>query len=463
MNLKTYRAASIADALGQIKKDLGSDAVILHTRTFKQGGLLGFRARKMVEITASSSVNVVHPLARKGKAPVDGPTRPGADMLRRTYAGVGAKAETTQSLGAATSLRTATLAAVAAASDDVCIASGGGGGAHRGQGAESAGAAAAATALATPRTTAAAADPERLALGQGLWDELACVKRMVGHVLQASRGQTAAPCMPEALFQRYLRLIESEVASELADEIVGAVRDELSAAELADESIVHQAVLKRLAAHIPVAIDAPKPGRMPDGRPLTIALVGPTGVGKTTTIAKLAANYKLRQGRSVGLITSDTYRIAAVDQLRTYANIIGLPLRVALTPAEMSLACEAMSGVDVVLIDTAGRSQHDGDRLAELSEFLGAARPHETHLVLSGASNQAVMLRAAERFAGARPNRVIFTKLDETVNFGVLVSAARSIGAALSYVTTGQEVPDQIEQGRADRLARLVLEGGVLR
>ena len=192
---------------------------------------------------------------------------------------------------------------------------------------------------------------------------------------------------------------------------------------------------------------------------MTIALIGPTGVGKTTTVAKLAASYKLRHGRRVGLITSDTYRIAAVDQLRMYADIIGVPLKVATTPDDMVTAVEAFRDYDVILIDSAGRSQRDRQRISELAALMDAARPHETHLVLAGNGNENVLIEAVESFGAANPNRVIFTKLDEAVNFGVLLNVARRVPLKLSYVTTGQEVPDHIEAGRPDRIARLILEG----
>ena len=198
-----------------------------------------------------------------------------------------------------------------------------------------------------------------------------------------------------------------------------------------------------------------------DGRPLTIALVGPTGVGKTTTLAKLAASFKLRHQRRVGLITADTYRIAAVDQLRTYANIIGLPLQVVLTPAEMRQAVHALKHCDVILIDTAGRSQNDACRLGELREFLEAARPHETHLVLSSTASEKVLLREAEAFVTVGVDKVILTKLDEAVSFGMVVTALRRIGRELSFFTTGQEVPDHIEVSEPRRLAELVLGEGM--
>jgi flagellar biosynthesis protein FlhF len=150
-----------------------------------------------------------------------------------------------------------------------------------------------------------------------------------------------------------------------------------------------------------------------------------------------------------------------VDQLRTYAEIIGLPLKVAMSPTEMGSVCESLIDCDVILIDTAGRSQRDAGRLDELRQFVAAAKPHQTHLVLSSAASQSVLLEAAQRFSQVTPDRVIFTKLDEAVNFGVLVSVARKVSLKLSYVTTGQEVPDHIEAGRPDRIARLLIEGAV--
>jgi flagellar biosynthesis protein FlhF len=182
-------------------------------------------------------------------------------------------------------------------------------------------------------------------------------------------------------------------------------------------------------------------------------------VGKTTTIAKLAAHFKLRQGLRVGLLTTDTYRIAAVDQLRTYANILGLPLRVVLTPPEVSPALAALRDCDVVLMDNAGRSQNDGSRLNDLSRFLAAARADQTHLVLSATATEPVLRKAVELFRVASPDRLILTKLDEAVHLGVLANLPNHAGLPLALVTTGQEVPDQFRFATPDQIAALVLDG----
>jgi len=284
---------------------------------------------------------------------------------------------------------------------------------------------------------------------------------MVGQILDRQSIGTArtAPRTPGQLFEMYTHLIAQEMSEELANALIGEVERSLEPSQLEDADTVRGAVLEQLTTLIPISKEPIV--SWPENGPLRLALIGPTGVGKTTTVAKLAATFKLKQRKNVGLITSDTYRIAAVEQLRTYANIIGLRLEVALTPAEMAQACHALRDCDVILIDTAGRSQRDRDKLSELQKFLDAANPHEVHLVLSSTASEKVLLHEAEAFSEVRADKIILTKLDEAVSFGMLVSVMKKVGKELSFVTTGQEVPEHIEPGRAARLAELVLEGAL--
>jgi flagellar biosynthesis protein FlhF len=288
--------------------------------------------------------------------------------------------------------------------------------------------------------------------------ELAAIKSMVGQVLQRQTAvaRTNTPSMPPKLFDMYLRLVGLDVPDELADLIVNEMREQLGQTELENEATLLAAAVEHLADHIPVS---PTPLNMTssNGRPLTIALVGPTGVGKTTTLAKLAASFKLKAGRKVGLITADTYRIAAVDQLRTYANIIGLPLHVALTPADMRQAVASMNDCEVILVDTAGRSQKDAMRIAELRQFIEAAHPHEVHMVLSATAGEKVLLSEAEAFGRIGVSKLILTKMDEAASLGSLMNLLRVVGKPVSFITTGQEVPDHLEPAKAQRLAELVL------
>jgi flagellar biosynthesis protein FlhF len=266
--------------------------------------------------------------------------------------------------------------------------------------------------------------------------------------------------VPDDLLAFYTQLIQSQVASELASEILATLRNTLRPDQLRNAAIVHERLAEQLEKMMPVS--GPIIRTKMHG-PHVVALVGPTGVGKTTTIAKLAANLKLGpQQHSVGLITIDTYRIAAVEQLRKYADIIGSPLRVVTSPEELREAIDAMSDCEFVLIDTAGRSPTDSLKLQELKKFLAMAAPDEVHLVLSSTANQECIESAAARFGNVGIDKILFTKLDEAVHIGVVLNVARKVGKALSYVTTGQDVPDDIEVGKGRRLAELILSGANL-
>jgi flagellar biosynthesis protein FlhF len=157
------------------------------------------------------------------------------------------------------------------------------------------------------------------------------------------------------------------------------------------------------------------------------------------------------------LITVDTYRIAAVEQLRTYADIIDLPMEVVSTPREMRQAVTRLADLDLVLMDTAGRSPRDEVRIQELKSMLAEARPDEVHLVLSCVAGAAGLAKSAERFAAAGTTALILTKLDEATGLGNLLPLLRTSRLPISYLTNGQNVPDDIEAAVADRLARRVL------
>jgi flagellar biosynthesis protein FlhF len=244
------------------------------------------------------------------------------------------------------------------------------------------------------------------------------------------------------------------VAEELAGQIIQTLQIELRPEHFAQPEFVRRKLADQLEKLLPTAGPIVRTKAV---GPHVVALVGPTGVGKTTTIAKLAANLKLREKQRVGLITLDTYRIAAVDQLRKYADIIGSPLRVVASPEDLRDAVAAMSDCDFVLIDTAGRSPNDTMKINELRNFLAAVEPDEVHLVLSTTASQPCVELAIERFSAVRVDKILFTKLDEAAHVGVVLNVARKVNKALSYVTTGQDVPDDIEVGRGNRLAQLIL------
>jgi flagellar biosynthesis protein FlhF len=199
------------------------------------------------------------------------------------------------------------------------------------------------------------------------------------------------------------------------------------------------------------------PIRLGSVRPHVVALVGPTGVGKTTTVAKLAAEFCLRRRVRVGLITVDADRAAAVEQFRAYAEMIEVPLEVVSSHREMRLAAGRLSGLDLILIDTAGRSPCEIVRIQELKSLLGEARADEVHLVLSATAGASSLIHAARRFQQLGPTALLLTKLDEAAAVGGLLSLLQDGCLPLSYLTDGQHVPDDIRAADPGRLARLML------
>lgn len=189
----------------------------------------------------------------------------------------------------------------------------------------------------------------------------------------------------------------------------------------------------------------------------TVVLVGPTGVGKTTTIAKLAGRLALIEKKKVGLITIDTYRIGAVDQLRTYAEIMNLPLEVVSSLKDMEKAILNFKDYDVLLIDTTGRSSKNVMQIAELRAFIDKAIPTSIHLVISCTTKERDIGAITEGFRELSYDNVIITKLDETTSYGSILSILDYAKKPLSYVTTGQNVPDDLKKINYYEVIKLIL------
>lgn len=208
-------------------------------------------------------------------------------------------------------------------------------------------------------------------------------------------------------------------------------------------------LVRRLADRVEIAGPQPTEGRV-------YALVGPTGVGKTTTIAKLAAYFSLKLAQKVLLLTIDTYRIGAVEQLATYARILGLPLKVAASPKELKSCLEERSEQDLVLIDTAGRSPNNRGMLDELRDFLTVSPVIGSHLVVSATTKEGDLKKIISGFGGIPLEGYICTKLDETDQYLPLFNQLVPTRRPLAYFTHGQRVPEDLEQVTKSRIVRLL-------
>lgn len=259
------------------------------------------------------------------------------------------------------------------------------------------------------------------------------------------------PSWSDAIQSLFGRLVSLDIPKELAQSLL---KQALAKVPKEDWNETDK-IWNQLNTVVSQTITTVEPWDFSSGQKVVV-LMGPTGVGKTTTIAKLAANFSLVAGRKVGVITVDTYRIAAVEQLKTYAEIIGIPVQVAYSPKELKEAIDNMSDRELILVDTAGRSQNNHIHMAELKNYLDGMEA-ETHLVVSATTKNKDVDEIVKVFGQLPIDRVIVTKLDETSAHGVILYTCDRANAPLAYVTTGQGVPEDIDVASSEKIARLIL------
>ncbi len=270
---------------------------------------------------------------------------------------------------------------------------------------------------------------------------IAEIRTLVGEVLNQETSGKMSPVHANA----HRTLIRKGIDSALATEIVQTL--EINSSMKKEE--VQREMMKEIFRRLPRVV---QPSNRYSMEPTVIALVGPTGVGKTTTLAKLATKFWLQQGRSVAFITSDTYRVAAVNQLEQYAKLFDSKLEIGGSVEQMEEAMAACQSADIILIDTAGRSAIDGDRIQETAAILRVAKPTETHLVLSAATSRSATQRAAKGFAVTGYDRVIVSKLDEAEMLGEIVSTLCTINRPMSWFTDGQDISMHFDLARPSKL-----------
>lgn len=295
-------------------------------------------------------------------------------------------------------------------------------------------------------------------------DSLAELRRAVDRLTQQNQD-AQLPREAPALRAVYQHLILQEIDPGLALDITGTISDELSGEMLVTQPQVLDRVVELLVGRLrSVSLQFPAPALDgTPGLPAVVVLVGPTGVGKTTTLAKLASHLAFTEQKHVVLITTDTFRIAAAAQLGTYADILELPFEVVYRPEDLPQAIQKHHGAEVILVDTPGCGQQDQVQIGELSAFVSAsleAVPDATVLLTVSAPTKLRDLLQIQQGFGLMPiHGLILTKLDETETYGPIVSFATRSRKPVYYLTTGQKVPSDIEEASEERIARLVVSG----
>ncbi len=273
---------------------------------------------------------------------------------------------------------------------------------------------------------------------------------------QTTNHQHIRPSSISILPKVIAQLIESGIQEDLVKEIGDELKAIMLREHITREDLLRLQLARVLMGRIRVGRALGERLRSPS-TPRVITFLGPTGVGKTTTIAKIAAELVINQKRPITLATTDTFKIAAVEQLQTYANILNIPLEVCPNADALESLKNSLGPDDVVLVDTAGFGPRDDQKLAELRDTLRSIRT-EIHLCVSSTTRDGDLLNAVKRFQIFEPDYLVFTKLDETQMYGNIFNLAARSHLPLSYFTMGQRVPEDMEVATKERVADLILD-----
>ena len=534
MRVRRFVGDSVADTMGKVKRELGSEAVILQTREFREGGFLGLFGKMRVEISAAiedkpmagdkspetghgntaeeSSLPFIKPVpvnrVERDQVFIDnflsrldvvsGTARPNPNLNpnphqnanlhayrsaaeltgarkaavepERIAAEPGKAAEAGRTVAEAGKTVTEPGRTIAEAGKTVTepgrtVAESGRTVAEAGTGA--AGPGKAETGPGKTETEAGKVQAGQIQAGQVqagqvqasqdqsrfLQEELGAMRQMLEKMNKQMEGLSEEKSGWPQPLQKWADFLENRgINQNLVNLLIRHVQQTLQPEEWSN----NQRVFSRLEANVRQIcgqIGLIQPGL---NGPRVVALIGATGVGKTTTIGKLAAGFSIADKRRVALITVDTYRVAAVEQLKTFGEIIGVPVKVVMNPAGLREAIDSFADRELIFIDTAGRSPYHDLHMADLRTFLEHARPDFTMLVLSATTQYSDQLKVYRRFEPLTTH-LIFTKLDETGSAGAILNILGQTTLPTAYLSNGQSVPDDIEAATPNRLARYVL------
>ncbi len=395
MKVKRYLANDINEAMIKIRHELGREAVILHSRKIRKSGIFSWFSKPMVEVVAA----------------ID---QPAADT------GTVSKTKVSEAPANEAPVPVQPVQSLPAVTAEI------------------------------PK-----ANPEI----EMLKDQMASIQTILGGILTKEQDRKESELKPIAAEEDssgqsvyYQLLRDSDMTHENAVKILDLVGRQINISPENDKAVrnaLRITVKDQLGAPYTIGSEA---------APQKVCFfVGPTGVGKTTTLAKLAARLSLIDNRSVGLITADTFRIAAVEQLKTYSEILGIPLTVIYEPDEIKDAIRKYKDKDYILVDTAGRSHRNEEMQADLAKLIGKTVDSEIFLVISLNTGYKDVISILESYRFLGDYKLLFTKLDEANSLGNILNVKMASGKPLSYFTIGQSVPDDIEMADAEKVARKLL------
>ncbi len=411
MKVKRYEAVDMNEALRLIKEDLGPDAVILSSRKVNRGaGSFGVFGRPMMEVTAAVGAEAARPTPR--------PRRLAPAATAPASVGAGFSSRPDRALGDAVALMNPLMDGI----DELKVA--------------------------LRELSSASVEPKG---AEAVADEVRELKSMMAYLIDQA-GIEKEKGMPRSFLSLARLMKDRGVAAEYIDTLVDELIEKSGPhAPAPDLKTLVSVTASRMKGTLTFGGDFTPTLAGDEEATRVVALTGPTGVGKTTTVAKLAAQLTMA-GKKVALVTIDTYRIAAVEQLKIYAKILDIPLEVAVQPMDLARAIHRHADCDVILVDTAGRSQRDTSQIGELKKFIDKAPRMEVQLCLSAASSEEQMEETIKNFAPLGVSALLYTKLDEAPRLGPVFNQSARTGLPVSYYTTGQRVPEDLEPAGAKRL-----------
>lgn len=399
--LHTFRGSTLNEAYQKMRKQLGADATVVRSAEVRAPGWRGAFGAKVIEITAAKRAARIE---RKPSA-----------VERRYAAAAGPKSK-------------AQAMPVPRPSETI-----------------------AAPVQASPKPKPEPARPSSVT-AEALRKEIQEVRRMVEMLTVEHPGVG----LPRECFSHYRRLVAGGMPRRMAASLLSSIAKENEPRLLRDDSVFQHCLRREVRRRSMVTGGI----AWTSGRCHTVALIGSTGVGKTTNLAKLAARYALNEHANVALVTLDTYRVGAPDQLRVYADIMGLPMHVVNDVEEARAIKKELRDYDLILVDTAGGSPFNSEQIAELRDMLSALAPDEVIHAIAANTPYEDLQHALRAFRLLKPTALMITKLDETRLHGTLFAALTEARLPLSFFSVGQNVPDDLVLAHADTIADYIVKSG---